>query len=320
MQGQTSQTFETEYNEICNLLAACQSTPGSRQHRRIGASNIDKPEVQPRLRENATHRHFLHPHLQSLVTEPGLCRGRTDGKSIHTEEYDCGHKELPDPTAHGDVIDVLLNRALHLKHLIASVSSSVQDMHTARPVGYSAADRHSGLAGSPASQKAQDVVDLAALKALTSSQHSVTYSAKGKDDHPNVEMHVAECGVDVHEESIHLGPCTSSAEHPGDGNGAQPVASSCIIQRQGLRGDADVTAHLSVSQVHSVVLSGTGEMLMSSAREPAFWLTWRMPGSVGMRPWLMLKHLQGSVFQSTASNSTYAYEPDTTVVSEVTTL
>lgn len=319
MHAHTSQSFETEYNEICSLLAACQSTPGSRQQRRTGVSNIGKPDLQPRGSKTASDRHCLHSHLQSWANVPGTSGGQNKGNAIQKKLRHYDHEEISDPISHGDVIHVLLNRAVHLKHLLASVSSSVQDMNISRPLGCSTAKRHS-FSGSPASHKAQDVVDLAGLKALTSSQHSVTCSAKGQDARFSVAKYVADHGIDIHEQSMHLAPCTSSSGFPGDTKGAQLLDAPCVMQQQGLQDDANVTAHLSVSNIHSVVLSGAAELLMSSARKPAFWLTWRMPGSASMRPWLMLTYEQGSVLQKTGFGSTGAQEPGTAAVSEVTKL
>lgn len=317
LQTQPGQTFETEYNEICNLLAACrQASPGPRQQKRTGTNKYRSTEVQRGRSEHIISQQCpQNTHLESMTAEDDVCCRSQKQHSMHSDL-----SKLQTKNCSGDMVDNLMSRAVQLRELLTGLASSAHHVCSTSSLSCSTAQRHAILTGTPAIQKAQDTADLAALKALTSSLKSVACSATEADHSTDAGACSSEHWV-VHEDSPHLEQRSSPGQQqPCDVGSMRPVSSSCNSYTQFYRGGADVTARLSVSQLCDVVLSEAGKLLMTSAKEPAFWLAWRMPGSVGVRPWLMVASLHNSSLRISHEDSTCVHGPDTTAESEVIAL
>eukprot|EP00892_Ulva_mutabilis_P000684 jgi/Ulvmu1/10616/UM065_0073.1 len=297
-QQRTTDTFETQYNEICSLLATCRlPTPGSRNfHRHTSVARAQASDAA-QVTDGTPEKPEGGSTRQLPVGEDAVYRIRRE--DLVSAQVKTGDHES---TSRDKAIALLMTRALYLKHLLAELSASVLTEGMIYSLRDGKVDQEGRSSGSPATERVQDVADLAALRALTAFACPAVCSESVQYDSQE-PMACTESGTENAVKPAEAGQAQASHQHvplhhDGTGSHASDASDQAHTHRAHThssshrRGGVDVKVHLSVSRVSDLVLSESAKLLMQHARAPGLWLAWRVPGSDGVRPWLQLMNFQ----------------------------
>jgi hypothetical protein len=304
---QSLQEFETQYNDLQRLLATQPSRPaGSRRRgtQPVHAHDNAKDDSAAHVRDQ--------PHQQSAelsagsegvehLQRPYACQGGAAQSAIEDEKpIDLEHATM-----------CLLSQALRLKELIVDLAASLLPSQCPQsnpaPSRKSSAPDLMGPSASSCSRRndavsgrsrAQEALQLASLKALTS---SAELPLPQLDLCANISVRQGCAREPCLEEQEN---CADVANVPLMGDaGPTPKPEQCHSPPQQLTrslastaaqdcADVDTAAELHVTRIADVQLPPAAASMLKRESDVGIWLAWRIPGTAGAAPCLKLMQIQ----------------------------